>query len=665
MATNRFRILKSRYLQIIFGNSLVVTFVLILLTINGVLELAELDSFDHFMRKRPERQLDPNIVLVGITESDIKYFQGWPISDYKLTQILTAIKNQKPRIIGLDLVRDYPVMDGYDELVNFFETTPNIIGIEGLDGINASPILEKNEQVGIADLIQDKDSIIRRAYLTVNITGENKNKMSLAATLALHFLAQENIEVQSIPNEKYSYQLGKSIFHLFKSNDGAYANANILGNQILINYRGRSCTTSNVCKFSLVSLEDILENRIPANLFRDKIVIFGAISPSLNDFHNNPYSDNDKSFISGMEIHAHITSQLIEAAFDENVLFKTWHEIGEQTWLFSWSVVGSFFGVCAVRKKVIALAFIPISFSLYGITYWLFLGNVWIPFITPALGLMSAAVTTTIYILWQDLQEYTKTLESKVKERTFALEEKTVALESLNKELVIEKDKSERLLLNVLPKTIAQRLKQQQHFLSFDHHNSIIEENEIIADFFPSVTVMFADIVGFTQLSAQIPPRQMVKLLNDIFSAFDRVCEDQNLEKIRTIGDNYMVAGGVPIERVDHAQAIADMAIEIQKELELFNLKNQINLNFRIGINSGPAVAGVIGTKKFVYDLWGDPVNIASRMESHGIPGKIQVSSSTYELLKEQYYFEERGTIQVKGKGTMRTYFLLGKNESS
>ncbi|HAX80115.1 MAG TPA: histidine kinase [Cyanobacteria bacterium UBA11372] len=224
------------------------------------------------------------------------------------------------------------------------------------------------------------------------------------------------------------------------------------------------------------------------------------------------------------------------------------------------------------------------------------------------------------------------------------------ALESSLKELKSEREKAEQLLLNILPQPIANRLKQ---------------EERTIADSFNEATVLFADIVGFTNLSAHTPPVELVNLLNQIFSAFDRLAEQHGLEKIKTIGDAYMVVGGIPTPGSDRAQAVAEMALDMLKAIQEFNGINRGEFNMRIGINSGPVVAGVIGLKKFIYDLWGDTVNIASRMESQGIPGCIQVTAATYALLKDKYEFSERGVIQVKGKGEMMTYLLLGRKSES
>ncbi|MEC4803492.1 MAG: adenylate/guanylate cyclase domain-containing protein [Jaaginema sp. PMC 1079.18] len=213
-------------------------------------------------------------------------------------------------------------------------------------------------------------------------------------------------------------------------------------------------------------------------------------------------------------------------------------------------------------------------------------------------------------------------------------------------ELKAEKDKSEQLLLNILPEAITARLK---------------EDSNAIAENFDEVTILFADIVGFTPLSARLQPIQLVNLLNEIFSAFDNLVEKYNLEKIKTIGDAYMVAAGLPIPRSDHADAIADMALEMQAAVNHFQAKHNETLQIRIGINTGVVIAGVIGKKKFIYDLWGDAVNVASRMESSGKPGSIQVTTATYEHLKNRYILTERGKITVKGKGEMMTYWLQEK----
>ncbi|MEI6445556.1 MAG: adenylate/guanylate cyclase domain-containing protein [Nostocales cyanobacterium ELA583] len=207
-----------------------------------------------------------------------------------------------------------------------------------------------------------------------------------------------------------------------------------------------------------------------------------------------------------------------------------------------------------------------------------------------------------------------------------------------------EQEKSEQLLLNILPTEIAQQLKQQQ---------------SAIANRFDEVTILFADLVNFTELATQISPIELVNSLNQIFSSFDRLAETYGLEKIKTIGDAYMVVGGLPNPHPNNAVAVAKMALDMQQEITKFKAVTGETFQIRIGINTGSVVAGVIGLKKFSYDLWGDAVNLASRMESHGIPGKIQVSEVTYLLIKDEFQLEERGIIKVKGRGELTTYFLI------
>jgi adenylate cyclase len=212
--------------------------------------------------------------------------------------------------------------------------------------------------------------------------------------------------------------------------------------------------------------------------------------------------------------------------------------------------------------------------------------------------------------------------------------------------LEVERARSEGLLRNMLPEPIAGRLKQRE---------------EVIADAFGEVTVLFADIVDFTAHAERTPPEATVALLNELFSRFDGLTEARGLEKIKTVGDAYMVAGGLPDPMPDHAGAAAELALEILELAARRSLPDGGPVRLRIGIATGPVLAGVIGQRRFSYDLWGDTVNTASRMETTGVPGCIQVTERTRDLLGDRYLFQERGMIQVKGKGKMLTYFLSGR----
>jgi class 3 adenylate cyclase len=209
---------------------------------------------------------------------------------------------------------------------------------------------------------------------------------------------------------------------------------------------------------------------------------------------------------------------------------------------------------------------------------------------------------------------------------------------------------NERLLLNILPSPIAERLR---------------EGEPLIADRFDDVTLMFADIVEFTRLSASMSPHELVSVLNEVFTVFDSLVDRYGLEKVKTIGDAYMVVGGMPERSDDHPQRVAAMALDLAESVGRIEAATRLGITFRIGIHSGPVVAGVIGTRKFIYDVWGDTVNMASRMESLGVPGRVQVTHATADRLGGSFEVEARGLIEVKGKGPTPTYFVLRRTDAS
>jgi guanylate cyclase len=257
---------------------------------------------------------------------------------------------------------------------------------------------------------------------------------------------------------------------------------------------------------------------------------------------------------------------------------------------------------------------------------WIDTGNdlpAWLVATFFVLNLVGTAVVTylaMVYFIWQ-------------KDRAYTL-------------LVAERARSERLLLNVLPAPIADRLKRH---------------DEVIADRFDEVSVLFADIVGFTPLSAGMSADELVDLLNRIFSRLDEMTQRRGLEKIRTIGDAYMVAAGIPVPRPDHAAVLVDLGLQMHRAIGEITGRDGRPLTLRVGINSGPAVAGIIGRTKFQYDLWGDTVNTASRMESHGVPGRVQITQSTLRLVEPYFVCEPRGLVDVKGMGPVPTWLVVGQ----
>ncbi|MCR4304616.1 MAG: response regulator [Gallionella sp.] len=266
-----------------------------------------------------------------------------------------------------------------------------------------------------------------------------------------------------------------------------------------------------------------------------------------------------------------------------------------------------------------------------------------------------------VRLLHEESKRHSKALEQSLREveanREVILRQSAEA-KRLYDQVLAEQNKSERLLLNVLPRAIAERLKEQ---------SSVTDGSfpTLIADGFPDVTVLFADIVGFTKFSAGMNPGKLVVLLNEIFSGFDSIADHRGLEKIKTIGDAYMAVAGIPVPAADHVARAAHMALDMLDALAAFNKRSSYALQMRIGINSGAAVAGVIGKRKFIYDLWGDAVNIASRMESHGVGGRVHMTDATRRRLGKQFLAEERGVIDVKDVGEVRTWFLTGRNSAA
>jgi adenylate cyclase len=265
-----------------------------------------------------------------------------------------------------------------------------------------------------------------------------------------------------------------------------------------------------------------------------------------------------------------------------------------------------------------------------------------------------------VRLLHMETKNYSTALEQTVREVKTSRElirSQGDEVKHLYNQIVVEQQVSERLLCNVLPHLIAERLKGRRNVITDTFP-------DVIADSFPEVTVLFADVVGFTRFSAGVSPTRLVVLLNEIFTDFDNIADNRGIEKIKTIGDAYMAAAGLPVPAADHAERAAHMALDMIQALMRFNERNACRFQMRIGMNSGAVVAGVIGRRKFSYDLWGDTVNTAGRMESHGIAGRIQVTEATRRRLNETFLFEARGMIAVKDMGELPTWFLIGRTDA-
>jgi diguanylate cyclase (GGDEF)-like protein len=382
----------------------------------GWLQPSEWAAFDLFIQLRPPEPVDERIIIVGVQESDIRYLGKWPASDQILAQILRKIRAQQPKVIGLDLYRDVPVGDGYSELEQIFKTTPNLIGIEKSigDRLNATidppPALKALGKVSANDVIVDPDGRLRRAFLFPTPEG-NEGLPSLGLAIALTYLKDQGIEPKS--SELGYFQLDKTIFKPFENSDGGYIRTDAGGYQIIMNYHGVSQ------KFRQVSLEDILENRIAPDLMRDRIVLIGAQTPSLNDIFYTPYSSNftnSPTQISGVEFQANIVKMILGAVLDNRPLFKVWTDVGEELWIAGWALLGALIiWIFSTKRFPLLIGSVIFCTSLLiGSAYLLFLGGWWIPVVPCLFTYVASMLVMQGYIYVLRLRELNAALSDSI-----------------------------------------------------------------------------------------------------------------------------------------------------------------------------------------------------------------------------------------------------------
>lgn len=411
-----------------------VTGAIVLLSFTGVFQLLEWALLDQAFRWRPRESPDPRIVIVGISESDIAQLQQWPMSDQVLAQLLDQIRSAQPRGIGLDLYRDLPVEPGYAKLEHIFRTTPNLIGIQKILGSNVRPppALSPQTQVGISDFVIDRDAKIRRGLLTATDTYGTLQE-SLALVLALRYLEAEGVTPVALAAggprlpSRQRVRLGQAVIPQFLGNDGGYWGADDRGYQILLNLRGPACPENGQeCPFQTVSMFDVLSGQVPDTLFYDRIVLIGPKAPSLGDSFYSSFSTDDLSAHTGIEIHAHLTSQLISAALDGRSLLQTWPEWLEWLWVWVWAAGGAALGVHFLTYRWwVLLGILGWGGGLLLSAYFLFLLGWWVPTFMPLVAVGSAAIVSMGWVLWtnlklsyQQLEDYAQTLEQRVEERT-------------------------------------------------------------------------------------------------------------------------------------------------------------------------------------------------------------------------------------------------------
>lgn len=399
--------------------SFIVTSFLLLLNETGCFQVLEWLIFDQYFRLRPEEKVDSRLLIVTIDEPDLSQLRQWPLSDQLLADALNRIKQHNPRVIGLDLYRDFPIPPGTSALEAIFGTTPHLFGVEKVGGtpVPPPPTLAQQDRVAMADIVMDDDGKVRRALLSVSDRGNVRT--TLGTAVALHYLAAQGITPETLPEQEIT-RLADALFPRLQMNDGAYIRADVRGYQILLNFRG----SDNL--FETVSIIDLLEGRVPAHLIRDRIVLIGSIAPSLNDFVYTPYG---KSALTqtpqspGVAIHAHIASQIVSTVLDQRPLIRTWPTIAEWGWVFLWCSLGS--GLILIsrwQKRRGLTALFSLILPVFGLSIglviingvWL-LNGWWVPTIPALFGLITSVtvgLTTSNLKLLQEayVDDLTKVL---------------------------------------------------------------------------------------------------------------------------------------------------------------------------------------------------------------------------------------------------------------
>jgi adenylate cyclase len=586
-------------------------------------------AYDQFVRRRPAPAAETRIVIIGVNESDLEQVQRYPLDDATLAKLLNRVKAQQPRAIGLDFYRNFPVEPGHRDLVQVFNSTPNLRAIEKPRGIADQaavlppPELKAKGQTVINNVVNDGDGKIRRALLYW--TPDHSDPIpSLGLSMAQLYLEKQGIEAEPAPSNPEHLKLGKGIFPPFEANDGGYINADAASYQILMTWRGKAKTIPTV------SMMDMLNGKGPD--LRDRIVMIGPTAESLKDFFYTPYSDHTITTpekMPGVEVQAQFASQILDAALAGQPGIRTWSDPQEAAWIFLWSVVGAALGwwVRVPRWSVAGMALA--SGSILGLGYGAFLSGLWIPVVPPVLALAAAATVLTGYVSNLERQDRATVMNLFGRYVTPSVAE------------AIWRDRDQMLKQG--------KLRGQKM----------------------TVSVLFTDLKNFSTIAERTEPDALMDWLNEYMEVMTQVVLDNDAVVDKFIGDAVMAVFGVPIARTSDAEIQADAqnavkcAVEMAAALAKLNRKWAIEgrptLQMRVGIATGTVVTGSLGGKQRMdYTAIGDTVNIAARLESFdkSIEGgicRILVSETTYQLAQNQIaardcHAKSIGSVQLKGR---------------
>jgi adenylate cyclase len=596
----------------------------------GTFEPLELRVYDWMMRSRSNLEPDPRLLIVGITESDLRKLKSVTVSDRTLAEALRTLQQHQPRVIGLDLYRDLPEGIGQAQLKQQFQAdnviTIHRIGDQMQDTIPA-PLGIPPERTGFNDVIVDSDGVIRRSLIFAG------QETSFALQIAFTYLEKENILPEESPIYSGILKLGQSTFLPLEFNSGAYRTVDSKGHQILLNYRG-----SQVARH--VSLTELLDGKVEPNWIKDKIVLIGNVAVSGKDFFLTPYSPSqrDEHLMSGIAIHGQVVSQVLDAATGTRNLISYIPNPVEWAWIAGWALLN---GILAWRSRsLLFLEFSNVGMlgAIATLSVVAFNQGIWLPIVAPVVGAIASHLAVVVY--------------------------RTQMLQRQN-----------RMAMTLLGQNTSQKVAQAL----WDNRHMLLQSGKLPGQ--PVIaTMMFTDLRGFSKISETLSPEALLNWLNEYLSVMTEEVHRHHGIVNKFTGDGLFAVFGVPIPRTceseiaQDAQNAAACALAMRQRLEELNqhwCDRGLNpVQMRVGISTGKAVVGSLGSKdRSEYGVIGDTVNTASRLESCAKDRqpdscRILVSESTEPHLRDRFELEAWGKMELSGKQQLVEVFRVSNFSS-
>jgi len=585
----------------------------------GGLQPLELAAFDLMVRLSPEESPDPRLLVVKITEADIKAVKQYPIPDGTLAQLLRELAQHQPKAIGIDMARDVPKEPGHKELVTQFQN-PKIIAItfmgnNNLERVPPPPAIPA-ERIGFSDVVTDPDNIIRRNFLYAATQTETLSSFSLRLSLA--YLTSKGISPKLTPTGKV--QLGKVVFPKLQANSGGYQTLDDGDYQILLNYRSPRHLARQV------TLTEVLQGKVDPSLIKDKIVLIGVTAPTVNDLFYTPYSATETGDprMAGVLIHAQMVSQILSAVLDNRPLFWFWPEWLEVVWIAGWSLISGVLVARISNLLIFGLSSLALLAALFGSVMVVFLQAGWIPLAAPALASIGTGATVVVYQMQQSKRQ---------------------------KQMVM------KLLGQQTSPAIAKALWHERNHLLQDGK---LPGQRLIA------TMLLTDLKGFSTISEKRAPEEVMSWLNEYLSALTQEIQIHQGIINKFTGDGVLAVFGVPVPATNEGEIAADARRAVACAIMMGNRLDQLNqdwqdrglpvVQMRVGIFTGPVMVGSLGGKeRLEYGVIGDSVNIASRLEScekDRQPSicRILVARETLVHIQGEFEVESWGLLELKGK---------------